>query len=160
MDIKRLGWFAINPIRNNIYVNEFIGVNKWIYIFSTNGKYLGEWKCELNWEKYKALSIIKFDQKGTVYIQTEKDLDNWETGVKSVRWIKRGMAEGWFDLKYWRKNLPFPGYKPVSGSHLFIESQGYLYIKKYSEYNSSHDIRAKIDLSNDEVSSVNSISKE
>lgn len=230
-DIKRLGWFAVSPIDCNIYVTEFFGGNKWISKFSPEGKYVGHWEFQLDWTKYNALSIIKFDKKGNAYLQTvksfpkrykdvtlsrienrllkfspcgkqlktiytfkadfsadkkgkgdvtipfhnylywtvsgdkiivrentadhikifdnngnlekkiilpfkmekvtDKDLDTWETRMKSIKWIKQGIAEGWFDLKYWRKRLPFPEYKPVSGGQIFTDSQGNIYSQKY-----------------------------
>ncbi|HLP46477.1 MAG TPA: hypothetical protein VK469_11040 [Candidatus Kapabacteria bacterium] len=73
-DIKRLGGFSINPLDNNIYVTEFYGGNKWISKFSTGGKYLGEWNCELDWKKCEGISYIKFDGKGNIYLKTNHSL--------------------------------------------------------------------------------------
>ncbi|MCU0286256.1 MAG: hypothetical protein MUF15_07635, partial [Acidobacteria bacterium] len=56
-DIKRLGWFALHPKNEEIYVTESFGGNRWISRFSKNGNYLGEWKCELDWTKYDGLSF-------------------------------------------------------------------------------------------------------
>lgn len=71
-DIKSLGWFALHPQGNIIYVTEFVNGNKWISMFSTEGKFLGEWKCEIDRQKYGGLTAIKFDSKGNVFIQTYK----------------------------------------------------------------------------------------
>jgi hypothetical protein len=254
-DIKRLGWFAINPRDNNIYVTEFFGGNKWISKFSKDGKYLGDWKCEIDWKKWQALSYIKFDNNGNIYLKTIKsvtrrckdfsigtsenavikfspqgkklkeiykfnsdiyaekggkgnitipfnnslywtiyngniivresgdkfisifdlegnfkkkislpfkrekvireDIDKWEKRIKSSRWGKRGISEGWLDLEYWKKRLPFPKYKPVSAYQLYIDSHGNLYSMKYPGSTTTHAICAKIDLSNGDVSIVN-----
>jgi len=253
-DIKRLGWFSINPLNNTIYVTEFFTGNKWLSKFSMDGKYLGDWKCDLDWINYDALSVIKFDIKGNVFLEAikssprrykdftigafetviikfspkgeklkevytftsdfyaekggrgnitipfhsflnwniyndkiiireshadfinvfspdgklekriplpfkrlkikEKDLDEWDSYLKSVQWIKKGIAEGWFDLKYWRKRLPFPKFKPVSVGQLFIDSQGNLYSKKHSGYQLKENTWAKINLSNYKISIV------
>ena len=255
-DIKRLGGFAIHPKDNKIFVTEFYGGNKWISIFSSDGKFLDEWNCELDWGKIKAVSDIKFDSKGNVFLQTErslfrrhkdfsimaverivtkfspegkklkeiykmtsdfsaskggkgeitipfcnylfwnihedkifvrentdgiihifdndgnllkdipspfpmqkvtkKDLDEWEDKLASIDWIKDGIAQGWFDLKFWRKNLPFPRYKPVSGSQLFFDSHGCLYSMKYHMKSTDWKKYAKIDLSNYSMSMVSS----
>jgi hypothetical protein len=230
-DIKRLGGFDINPLDNNIYVTEFYNGNKWISKFSTGGKYLGEWNCQLDWKKYEAIPNIKFDGKGNIYLKTshsrsgqlkdfvignaedtiinfspqgkklreiyhfksdvyvekggkgnltipfnnnlyytvyndsiivresrddfiqvfdlegnlqkkislpfrkekvtQEDIDAWEKRIRTSAWGKRGMSEGWLDLDYWKKRLPFPDYKPVSGYPLYIDSQGNLYNMKY-----------------------------
>jgi hypothetical protein len=69
-DIKRFGNFYVNPVDNTIYVTEFFGGNKWISRFSKEGKFLGEWKCALDREKWKPLNGIKFDSKGNVFLET------------------------------------------------------------------------------------------
>ncbi len=253
-DIKRLGWFALHPKNDVIYVTEFYGGNKWISKFSRDGNYLGHWKCDLDWPKYDGVSFINFDKNGNVYVETvkshykkykdfsigsveshllkfspegkrlkkiytftddfnaekrgkgnitipfsnylywtvfndkiivrenrddfiriyntdgnlvkkiflpfkkekisNKDLDEWETQLKSVPWIKQGIAEGWFDLKYWRKRLPFPEYKPVSGSLMFIDSHGFLYSSKHPGYNLMENKWAKIDMASGNVQVV------
>lgn len=71
--------------------------------------------------------------------------------MKSIRWVKNGIAEGWFDLKYWRKRLLFPKFKPVSGGLMFIDSQGKLFSQKYSGYQSSDNLWAQIDLSSNSI---------
>jgi hypothetical protein len=253
-DIKRLGSFAINPLNETIYVTEFVNGNKWISRFSTDGKYLGDWKCELDRKGNSGLSVIKFDSNGNLYLQKtnfsfrpyrdfaigtientifkfspegkklnvlykfkadfnaekggkgnitipyhnylywalfndqlfireshsdsiavfdtngnavktiplpfkkeklrEKDLDEWEERIKSTPFGKRGKAEGWLDLNYWRKQLPFPEYKPVSGRQLFFDSQGNLYSKKYEGYKPIINTWARIHLKNNETSIV------
>jgi len=253
-DIKRLGWFVINPIDEVIYTTEFVNGNKWISKFSKEGKYLGDWKCQLDWLKYHGLSKIYCDTKGNFFIQTAKslprrhkeftigedenqilmfdfngkelkklytfrtdfyaeksgkgnvtipfhdsfswivyndlfivrenstdhiklfdhqgnlkksitlpfkrekvtakDLDTWEKRLMDIRWIRNGIAEGWFDLKYWRKRLPFPEFKPVSGGGFFVDSKGNLYSGKYPGYLPDENVWAKINLNSFEVSIV------
>ena len=85
---------------------------------------------------------------------SDKDLDEWETHMRSVRWVKKGIAEGWFDLNYWRKRLPFPEYKPVSGSKMFVDSHGFLYSSKHPGYNVMENKWAKIDLASGDVQVV------
>lgn len=246
-DIKRLGGFGINPLDNNIYVTEFYGGNKWISKFSTGGKYLGEWNCELDWKKWEAISSIKFDGKGNIYfvsthslpsrfkdfliggventiikfspqgkklreiyhfksdvyvekggkgnltiplsnilyytvyndniivresrddfIQvfdlegnlqkkialpfrkekvTQEDIDAWDKRIRTSTWGKQGMSEGWLDMNYWKKRLPFPDYKPVSAYPLYIDSLGNLYNMKYPGMNDTSIKCARINLS-------------
>lgn len=256
-DIKRMGWFAISPLDNHIYVTEFFGGNKWLSRFSTDGKYLGELNCEIDWKKWNGIPFIKFDDHGNIYLQmerfiprrykdftinavekaivkfsptgkklkdifkmkvdfsadkggkgnitipfhnylfwntygdkifvrenkddfisvfdldgnfekkiplpfkkekvTQRDLDDWEEYIKSIPGIKKGIAEGWFDLKYWKARLPIPEYKPVASFRLVIDAHGNLYSMKYSGYNPSHHVLwAKINLSTGNVSMVNS----
>jgi hypothetical protein len=248
-DIKRLGWFAINPVDSLIYVTEFTGGNKWISKFSTDGKYVGEWKCELDIKKYAGLSTIRFDNKGNGVIQTvrnftkpfkginvgsventliklspagkkinefykfnfdfyadvpgkgnitipfgnylfwtiwndkiiireqndnqilvyssngtlekriplpfqrekvtSEDLDDWENYLRTESDMKDAVKSGECDLKFWRKNIPFPDYKPVSGDTMFVDSHGNLFSRKYLGYKglgAKESIWAKIDL--------------
>ncbi|HLP46833.1 MAG TPA: hypothetical protein VK186_27210 [Candidatus Deferrimicrobium sp.] len=258
-DIKRLGWFCINPIDKNVYVCEYFGGNKWISKFSLNGKYLGELNCKIDWKKWQAITFIQFDDYGNAYLQlersiperykdftilsvetslvkflpksnkleelykiclksfadkggkgniripfenslhwkvyrdriiikeckdeyisifdlegnlkekillpfkkekvTQKDIDDWENYLKSTESIKKGIAEGWFDLKYWLSRLPYPKYKSVSAGQLYIDSQGYLYCMKATGYNSASTgsiTWAKINLSNGNATIVKS----
>jgi hypothetical protein len=234
---KRIGWFNINPVEPVIYVTEILG-NKWISKFSTDGKYLGEWKCDLDFKKYDGFLFINFDKKGNVYLHTvktyfthykdftiikeensilkfsstgkkikeiykfsadmsmqkpekgnvnipfentfywtvyennviviernsnlisilsedgklerkislpykrekitEKDIDAWEDWMKGFREIRNNISAGWFSLKYWRSNLPFPEYKPVIGD-LRVDSYGNIYTSKYSGYSKSNN---------------------
>lgn len=71
-DIKRLGGFNVNPINGNIYVVEMYPGNKWISIFDKTGKYLGDWKCNLDWKKWSGLGSIEFDKSGYAYIEAIK----------------------------------------------------------------------------------------
>jgi hypothetical protein len=71
-DIKRLGSFGINPVDSILYVTEFYGGNKWISKFSTDGKYLGELNCEIDWKIFWGLSTIKFDKVGNVCLKIAK----------------------------------------------------------------------------------------
>jgi len=250
-DIKRLGWFAINPLDQTVYVTECCGGNKWVSKFSSNGKYLGNWKLQLDRTVFKDLMTIDFDHKGNVYLQAiipryrqqkdflligeeihllkfspggkllksiyrfnrdfaveksgkgnvtipfhdelkwivhnekvvvaeshsnkikvfdadcnlektitlpfkskkvvDKDLEQWEFRMKSIRWVKRGIAAGWFDLKYWRKKLPFPKYKPVYGSSFFLDSQGNLIVQKNIDASSKVKVWAKVNLTSNKI---------
>ncbi|MCU0288917.1 MAG: hypothetical protein MUF15_21295, partial [Acidobacteria bacterium] len=77
----------------------------------------------------------------------EKDIDEWEKQMLSLPWVKQGIAEGWYDLKYWRKRLPFPKYKPVSGGLMYIDSHGYLYSWKYPGFKMVENKWLKINIS-------------
>lgn len=245
-DIKRMSCFDINPGNNTIYVTEFVHGNRWISMFSTKGKYLGEWSCEIDWPGISGLSNIEFDNSGNVYIQilkfiyrrnkdfsigsvkntitkfspegkkikemyeltydfnaekggkgnvtipfsnylywtihndklyvresildyinvynldgtpdkklplpfemqkvTEIDLDEWQDWMKTLPFVKKGTSQGYFDLNYWRKRLPFPEYKPISGSLIFIDADGFLYSNKYTSHQSNKNIWARIDI--------------
>lgn len=72
--------------------------------------------------------------------------------MKSFPWVRKGIAAGWFDLKYWKKRLPFPKYKPVSGRPLFCDSRGNLYSKKYQGHKLASNTWAKINMTNNETS--------
>ncbi len=234
-DIKRLGWFAINPKDSLLYVTELANGNKRISVFSPlNGKFVRLWPCKLQWEKWDAISQIQFDNQGNIYLQTEKsdwrplknftigtverviikfdiqgnkikemyrlksefmaqlagkgnitipysnyltwgisgdrlfvrehygqhikilslegnllekislpfpkkkitteDIDDWQKRVSGNPSIKQGIQEGWFDLKFWRKNLPFPKFKWVSGGLLFFGPNGEIYSQKATGY--------------------------
>lgn len=76
---------------------------------------------------------------------TSKDLDNWENNLRSVPFIKRGIKEGWFDIKFWRRNLPFPEFKNLSGYQMFFDSKGFLYSYKFSDKIENKNIWFKID---------------
>lgn len=253
-DIKRLGCFDINPLDNNLYVTEFYG-NKWISKFSTGGKYLGEWNCELDWKKCDAIPYIKFDDKGNIYLKIthslstrckdfvignieesiikfspqgkklkelyhfkldvyvdkggkgnltipfnntlsyviyrnnliiresrddfiqifdlegnlqkkilipfkkekvdQEDIDAWVKRIRTSTWGKRGMSEGWLDMNYWGKRLPFPEYKPISGYSLYIDSKCNLYNMKYPEMNDTSIKCARINLLTGDTSIFN-----
>jgi hypothetical protein len=254
-DIKRLGWFAICPIDKSIYVTEMAGGNRWISKFSTDGRYLGELNCEIDWTKWHGTSFIQFDRKGDIYLQLERsiprrckdftigtiekklvkfspkgkklkeifsmktdfwaekrgkgnitipfhnylywnvykdrvivresknkfinlfdlegnlqkkisapfekekvtreDIDKWEERIKTSRWGKEGIANGWLDLNYWKKRLPFPEHKPISGDQMFIDSQGNLYNMKYQGHYSKPIVCARINLLTNKVTIFN-----
>jgi len=67
-DILRLGSFAINPKDGNIYVTEWYRGNRKVSIFSLEGKYVGEWRIDLDWKYWQGLGLIKFDKFGNGYI--------------------------------------------------------------------------------------------
>jgi len=251
-DIKRMGWFAINPVDHNIYVTEFLEGNKWISVFSAEGKNISTPKMNLNWDECHGLSFIQFDSQGNMYVQshksiyrpykdfsigkcvnrllklspggqsikdiykmeqdlsadkggkgnitipffnylywtlyedrlivresindyfslfdqegnlikkypmpfkrekvTGKDIDDWEAWMKTTPLVKQGTAEGWFDLKYWRKRLPFPGYKPVCGGKIHADSSGNIYNMSYES--KGNDKWARINLRDGKTSII------
>ena len=245
-DIRRLGWFAINPLDNVIYVTEFVNGNRWISKFSKNGKYLGEWRFDFDWTRYQGLSTIQFDTVGNVYIQAEKthsgrhkdvnlgiveksilkfspqgkqlkeiykmnidffiakdgkgnltipfqnylswliykdkiiirehydefirvfsldgaiekkislpfkrqkvtdvDIEEWEEWLKAFPGVRQSIAEGVLDLKYLKKRMPFPEFKPVSGSQLYSDAHGNLYSAKARGFDPTDNIWVRINL--------------
>jgi len=251
-DIKRLGWFMINPKTNLLYVTEFEDGNKRISIFSTgDGKFMGSWSFEFDWRKWQGLPFIQFDLKGNIYLETDRtlwtrykdfqlgstensllkyspdgknleelynlkysfnaekggkgnitipfsnylfweicqdkivirenydqyikvynidgsllkklklpfkkakvskaDIEDWENWFKSLPLFKRGIAEGWYDFNFWKRNLPFPEYKPVSGGRLFVDSKGFIYSRKYPGYKGNDNLWAKINIENGHI---------
>ncbi len=246
-DIKRIGWFDINPKDSLIYVTELMNGNRRITRFSsTTGKYVDLWPVQLDWLKWESFPIIQFDQQGNAYIQlenviwsmyksfrigtiesylvkfsatgkkikdvyhfsskfmadqdgkgnitipynnnvswmivknflyiresskdkidiydlngqyikglklpfkreklTDEDLDIWEKGMREDPEFRQGIAQGWFDIKFWRNNLPFPEYKNISGYKMYSDEKGNIYSQKAS-YNEDEtaNIWAKID---------------
>ena len=75
-DIKRLGWFCISPVDGNIYVSEFIGGNKWITVFSPEGKFLKIITPKIDKRIYDGYSFIKVDKSGNIYVVGIKT--NWK----------------------------------------------------------------------------------
>ena len=233
-DINRLAWFSINPKDEKIYVTELTDGNKWISIFSKNGKFLDEWDIELDRTIWTGLSFIKFDKNGNAFLMatrthwskykdfqlgkvervifkflpdgkktgliyglqsdfwadkngksnitipfhnyvyydlwndylaireswhdyisiynlegrlikklflpfkrekvTKKDIAEWEEWLKSSPSIRKKISQGILDLNYWKKNLPFPGYKPVSGGKIFFDHNGGIFTKKFAGF--------------------------
>ncbi len=78
---------------------------------------------------------------------TKKDLITWEKSIKEAPNLKKGIAEGWFDLNFWKSNLPFPKFKSLSAGIMFVDSDGHLYSGKYPEKGLTHvDTWAKINI--------------
>lgn len=252
-DIKRLGWFAINPKDDLLYVTELAQGNKRISKFSNTGKYQGSFDIEFDYRKWDGIPFIGFDHTGNVYIiayrfnykrykdfhigstkeelykfsptgkklrkiyefeaqdfaekegkgnitipfnnsfswaiyrdmiiiredsaenvniyssdgslkkkirlpfKREKlkaeDLDEWEQLLLSDPGIKSGIKAGWFDFNYWKKRLPFPEYKPITGS-MFIDVHGNLFIMKYSGYVGQEDTCARINIDTGKTSII------
>jgi hypothetical protein len=239
-DIKRLGWFAINPKDSMLYVTEMAGGNKRISVFSPeDGHFVRLWPSRLEWKNWDGISHIQCDNQGNVYVEAVKshwrrhktfsigalekviikfdsqgklvkelyrmqsdfmadqggkgnitipysnylywrvhgrylfvrenhsryidvfllngkpvkkillpfprdeisreDLEKWEKRLISNPVIKQGIQEGWFDLKFWKKNLPFPKYKWVSGGQMFWGSGGELYSQKAAGYGNENE---------------------
>lgn len=254
-DIKRLGWFAINPKDNLIYVTEFAGGNKRVSKFSDEGKYQGSFDIEFDFRKWDGLSFIDFDYQGSAYIQavkndfkrykdffigsvkskiykfspigkkllkiyefetqfnaekerkgnitipfqnylywniykhnliirensaasvniysidgtlkkkiklpfkrekvTAKDLEEWEQWLLSDPVFRSGIQAGWFDLNYWKKKLPFPTYRPISGGKMFIDTHGNLFSMKHPGFSLQGATWAKINLETGKTSVIN-----
>ncbi len=247
-DIKRIGWFAINPKNKMIYVTEIVNGNRRVSIFSPDdGKYIDNWKFDFNWNEWGGIPCIQFDHMGNIYIEvvrsiwrrhksfsigalekailkysdsgikikelyrlksdfmaeksgkgnitipycnylywkidkdrivirenlkpyisvfdlngvlikmlklpfkqeklTNKDLDEWERGLLSYPNIKIGISEGWFAVKFWRKNLPFPKFKGICGGELFFDSDGCVYSLKCPGEGDKEKKWAKINMS-------------
>ena len=135
-DIKRMGWFAINPIDNNIYVTEFVGGNRWISFFSTDGKYMGEWKIEIDWSKYNGLQVIKFDNNGNAYIQTYKSFFERHKDF-SLGYVQNSILKfspkGKFLGSIYKFKSPFMVEKRGKGN-ITIPFHNYLYWDLWDEY--------------------------
>ncbi len=71
-DIKRLGFFKMNPQEKILYVTEALNGNKWISRFSPEGKYLGEWKSEIDWNQWSGAHFLHFDEKNFAYVELVK----------------------------------------------------------------------------------------
>lgn len=82
---------------------------------------------------------------------TDEDKDRWIKYLKSFDEIRKGLARGYIDLKYWRKYMPFPEFKPI-GYGMLIDPDGYIYIRKFVEYGTKEDIWVRIDISGGEHS--------
>lgn len=83
---------------------------------------------------------------------TNKDLDDWEKEVNSWQWIKSLVAQGRANVGFWKRNLPFPAYKPNTEGRMCIDSKGYLYLREYTGYDRRDSIQFKINLQNGEIS--------
>ncbi|MCP4149150.1 MAG: hypothetical protein GY757_15495 [bacterium] len=86
---------------------------------------------------------------------TSADIDEWENKLKSNPGLKKSIAAGIMDLKFWKKSLPFPKTKPMSGSQLLVDSSGYLFSKKFSPRGNRTNTWAKIDLKTWKITVVN-----
>jgi hypothetical protein len=253
-DIKRLGWFAIHPKEDVIYVTESFRGNRWISKFAKDGKYLGEWNCNVEKSKWPPMNRIKFDAKDNVIIEvtkinekqvkdflilrsaqvflkftptgtlsgefykteydhsisdnnivvtipyinevkieifndrlvlkhdndefvgiydmegklekritlpfkkepvTTQDKEAWEKDITGSPWGKHRIAEGVFKIKWWQDRMPYPKYKPLTDIML-IDSEGFLFLRKYNRYEKGENLWAKIDLSNEKITVVKS----
>jgi hypothetical protein len=88
-DIKRMGWFAINPVDHHIYVTEFLEGNRWISVFTRDGKILATRKIALNWDECHGLSFIQFDSRGDMYVQSQKSVYRPLKDFSIGRWENR-----------------------------------------------------------------------
>lgn len=91
---------------------------------------------------------------------TEEDINRWYDHMSSLKWVKRGIAQGWYDLKYWKRNLSFPEHKQISWYPLFIDENGFLYSCKAWDNKSKLKTWARINLSDYQVSLVYSLAEE
>jgi hypothetical protein len=121
---------------NHVVIRE--NAKSYISVFNLKGKLIKEIKLPI--EKIRI---------------TGKDLDMWENNQRSVPFIKKGIAEGWFDIKFWRRNLPFPKYKNLSGYQMFFDSKGFLYSYKFSDESEKENIWLRIDITTGKNSIIN-----
>jgi hypothetical protein len=124
------------PYCNYLYwkvYKEFVFIrensNAYLSVFDLNGQPIKE--IQLPFEKIRL---------------TNKDLDDWEKELLSIPFIRKGTKQGWFDIKFWRRNLPFPKYKSLSGYPMFFDSKGFLYSYKFSKDSKKENIWAKINI--------------
>jgi len=253
-DIKRMRSYAFNPKDNNLYVTEHYNGNRWVSRFTTDGKFSGSWKFEMNWSKYDIVDDIAFDKEGNVLLTakknnhrsykdfiltngvcdllkfspggkflktiytfntdsnaekpgnfqvtipfknalswivyrdkiivkeisgdliniyspdgklekkipfpvknekvTEKDLDAWEKRLKSLPSIKKLKMMGNADVDYWKKNLPFPKYKPNSSWKMLTDSKGNLYVREYTRYKKKDPDWYKVNLKTGKIDTL------
>jgi hypothetical protein len=77
----------------------------------------------------------------------QQDKDAWEKWQRSLPMVRQGIAQGWFDIKFWKKNLPFPEYKSISTGPMFIGPHNTLYSRKVSKtFDGDENIYAVISL--------------
>jgi hypothetical protein len=77
---------------------------------------------------------------------TAADIDAWEKELSSERSIIELAAIGRGDVKFWKKRLPFPEYKPNSGSCLLCDAKGNIYINEYTQFQERDPLWFKINL--------------
>jgi hypothetical protein len=255
-DIKRIGWFDINPKDSMLYITEAFNGNRRVSIFSpVTGKYIDNWKFEFNWNEWECIPYIQFDNLGNVYIETiktvwrryktyrigaleraifkysysgekrkefyrlksdfmaeqrgkgnvtmphcnylywsihdkflftrenskahisvfdlkgklvkeiplpfsiekftTKDIDIWEQRIRSDPRLKKGISEGWFDIKFWRRNLQFPKIKSIFGDRMFFDSKGFLYSYKITAESEKVNTWLKTNITSNKSSIIN-----
>lgn len=115
---------ATIPFKNNI---SWVIYGDKIIVKETSGNFINIFSPDGKLEKK-----IPFPVKSEKV--TEADIDDWEKEVNSWGWLKKATAEGRANVKYWRKRLPFPEYKPNSNWRMFTDLKGNLYISEYKGY--------------------------
>lgn len=118
-----------------IYVRE--NAHAYISVFDLKGKFLR--RIELPFKRHKI---------------TEKDINDWYEYMKALPWVKQGMAEGWYDLKFWRKNLVFPEWKPPTGGLMALDGAGFIYCMSFNGDNKSFYEYAKADILSGKIAAV------
>ncbi len=109
-----------------------------IYVRQNNDKYISV--LTLDGAPVKKIPL-PFDRLPV----TKKDVEAWEKSMLSFPRIRQGIAEGWFDIDFWKKNLPFPEFKTISGGPLLAGPDNELFSHKVSpEYDGDEQIFAII----------------
>ncbi len=99
---KTKGNFSI-PFRNNL--RWLIHQGK-LYIHESREEYISVFNLDGSPVKKIPLPFSKIPV-------TKKDIDAWEEWVLSFPIIRQEVALGRTDVKFWKKNLPFPAYKAI-----------------------------------------------
>lgn len=94
-----------------------------LYIRESHANYISV--CSLDGSLIKKISL---PSKRIPF--TEKDIDAWEKWMLTFPSIRQGIGQGRIDLKFWKKNLPFPEFKPISVGFMFFGPHNTLYNKK------------------------------
>jgi hypothetical protein len=119
----------------------------------------------LNWTIYQDKLIVKEDSGNTINVffpngklektlpfpikkekVSDKDIDDWEKEVNSWRWIQDLIPSGRGNVKYWKKRLPFPQFKPNSEGRMWVDSKGNIYIRQFTGYQKKDALWYRINL--------------
>ncbi|MCP4220095.1 MAG: hypothetical protein GY765_36020 [bacterium] len=86
---------------------------------------------------------------------SDKDIEDWMLYMQSDFDTKKMIEQGHLDINYWKSRLPFPEYKPLSGSLFFVDQRsGYLYSLKYNGYAAGKNYWIRVNLDTGKVDSV------
>lgn len=133
---KRGNYQANIPFQN--YMSWIVCLDK-IIVKETSGGFIKVFSLDGKLEKK-----IPFPIKSEPV--TEKDLDVWEKTIRSKAWYKKYKSAGLANVNYWRKNLPFPKFKPNSYWRMITDSKGNLYVKENTKYKDKTPVWCKINI--------------
>lgn len=85
---------------------------------------------------------------------TGKDIDAWEESLCAQDFYKKGIAEGWINIKFWKERLPFPEYKPNTSWGMHIDTQGNLYLQEYVDYENREPHWYRVNLENGKIDKI------